>query len=269
MERGQRRTPPQSRTGQPERPAQRPTQHPAQRPTQRPTQGSTQRQPQRRPVQQTRPAQPTRPVNRKRRKNTPKKPWIIGAAILLLLIIVLGSGGKDETPTVRSDALETAGESTFTVSAGPTAEPDVNLTELQAQQSNVLEAKEETTASVSNLFPQTIFDQKGLTITLTGFDKHAVLGPEIKFTVENNSGMDLIVQTGDLHCNGWQVAEFTSYIQLSNGSKAGETIYVYSSQLEECGLKVSDLVNVTFKNAEITTSDYMNSYKFEMNATLQ
>lgn len=77
---------------------------------------SPQRQPQRRP------AQPTRPVNRKRKKNKSKKPWII-AAVILLAIIVFGSGGNDNTPTVRSDALETVGEPTFTVSAGPTEEP--------------------------------------------------------------------------------------------------------------------------------------------------
>lgn len=93
MERGQRRTPPQSRTGQP------------QRPTQRPTQPSTQRQPQRRPTQSTRLAQPMRPVNRKRGKNKSKKQWIIGAAVVLLLIIILGSGG-DDTPATPSPTIE-------------------------------------------------------------------------------------------------------------------------------------------------------------------
>ena len=61
MERGQRRTSPQSHTGRPRRSAH-----------------------------------PTRSANRKRRKNTPKKPWIIGGAILLLLIliVIVSTGGK-------------------------------------------------------------------------------------------------------------------------------------------------------------------------------
>lgn len=91
MERGQRRTPPQ-------------------------------RQPQRRPAQSTRPAQPMRPVSRKRRKNKSKKPWIIAAAILL--VILIGStGGNDNTPTLRRDTQDMSEKQSFTVNAGPTEEP--------------------------------------------------------------------------------------------------------------------------------------------------
>lgn len=95
MERGQHRTPPQSRPGQPQRPAQRPAQ------------GATQRQPQRRPAQSPRPVQPTRPVNRKRKKNKSKKPWIIGVILLVILIGLIG--GNDSTtaptPTVEPTAI--------------------------------------------------------------------------------------------------------------------------------------------------------------------
>ncbi|MBO7309503.1 MAG: hypothetical protein J6V38_07730 [Kiritimatiellae bacterium] len=108
-----------------------------------------------------------------------------------------------------------------------------------------------------------------MTITLIGFDKAPLMGPEIKFTVENNSGESLIVQTGSLHCNGWQIVDATSFIEVANGAKAGETIYVWSTYLDECQLKASDLVNVEFKGASITTSDYMKTYEFDMTATLQ
>lgn len=82
--------------------------------------GQRRTSPQRR--SQRRPMQPTRPVSRRRKKNKSKKRWIIAAVILL--VILLGSmGGNDNAPTVKSDALETAGEPTFTISAGPTEEP--------------------------------------------------------------------------------------------------------------------------------------------------
>lgn len=88
MERGQRRTSHQTRTGQP------------QRPTQNRPQGSQQR----RPVQSTRPAQPTRPVSRKRRKNTSKKPWIVAAVILI--VILIGSMCGNDSSTAPSPTIE-------------------------------------------------------------------------------------------------------------------------------------------------------------------
>ncbi len=237
MERGQRRTPPQSRAGQPQRRPQGPTQRP---PQNRP-QGSQQR----RPTQSTRPAQPTRPVSRKRRKNKSKKPWIIGAAIILLLIIILGSGGENDNVATQI----------------PTSAP--------VSSDAVVTTATDTPIQTPSLYPQTIFNQNGVTITLTGFDKNTLMGPEIKFTVENNSGESLIVQTGSLHCDGWQIVDATSFIEVANGAKAAETIYVWSTYLDNCQLKASDLVNVEFKGASITTSDYMKTYEFDMAATLQ
>ena len=76
MERGQYRTPQQTHSGQP------------------------QRQPQRRP------SQPTHPMNRKRRKNRSKKPWIVGGAVLLTILIVvivcIGVGGNKKSTRISS-----------------------------------------------------------------------------------------------------------------------------------------------------------------------
>ena len=248
MERGQRRTPPQSRTGQPQRRPQSSTQRPAQRPPQNRPQGSQQR----RPAQSARPMPPTRPVSGKRRKNTPKKPWIIGAIVVLLLILILGSGGDNADVTANNAATQNP-------TSAPVSDTVVTVTEAPTQ------APTET----PSLYPQTIFDQNGLTITLTGFDKNTLMGPEIKFTVENNSGESLIVQTGSLHCNGWQIVDATSFIEVANGAKVAEVMIVWSTYLDNCQLKASDLVNVEFKGASITTSDYMKSYEFDMTATLQ
>lgn len=107
MERGQRRTPQQPHSGQPQR---RP-QSSAQRPTQRPPQGYPQRRPVQssRPAQSARPVQPNRPVPRKRKQTKSKKRWIIGAAIVLLLILIFGSGEDNSstppTPTIEPTAL--------------------------------------------------------------------------------------------------------------------------------------------------------------------
>lgn len=79
MERGQRRTPQQTRTGQPQR---------------RPAQSS----------RTSRPTQPPRSANRKRRKNKSKKPWIIGAAVVLLIIIVGAFGGGENKDTAANNA---------------------------------------------------------------------------------------------------------------------------------------------------------------------
>lgn len=92
MERGQRRTPQQTRTGQPQR---------------RPAQSS----------RTSRPTQPPRSANRKRRKNKSKKPWIIGAAVVLLIIIIAAlSGGSNGTPdNVKTNDVAGTGNRTNTV----------------------------------------------------------------------------------------------------------------------------------------------------------
>lgn len=64
--------------------------------------GQRRTSPQRRP--QRRPAQPTRPVNRKRKKTKSKKPWIIAAVILL--VILIGSMGGNDSSTAPSPTIE-------------------------------------------------------------------------------------------------------------------------------------------------------------------
>ena len=122
----------------------------------------------------------------------------------------------------------------------------------------------------ASLFPQTIFDSKGVVVTLTGFDRSALLGPEIKVVVENNSGMNLLLSLGELYCEGWQLAAYTASFDIADGSKAADTMYILSSTLDECGLKVDDMKNVIFKNAHIANmDDFMQGYDFDMNAILQ
>lgn len=76
MERGQRRTPPQTHTVRPQRSAH-----------------------------------PTRSANRKRRKKTPKKPWIIGAGgilLILIFVILIGSNGRNNSPAILMPTLNPA-----------------------------------------------------------------------------------------------------------------------------------------------------------------
>lgn len=192
---------------------------------------------------------------------------ILAFVVLLLLIIILvGSCGNSEDNVdsfsaefINAAYQETEFEQTMrTYTTQPT----------QAPISEVVLATQTPTEKPS-LFPQTIFNKNGVIISVTGFDRFGVLGPEIKIAIENSSGMDLIINTGSIHCNGWQVSEFTSYVEVANGAKAGETIYIYKSELEDCGMSSGELVNVQFKGASLVSLDYMNKFEFEMSATLQ
>ena len=201
----------------------------------------------------------------KRQPQRMKKQWskkkILGlVAILLLLFIMMGSCGNGNEDNVENNMHLEAAQQVDSSTAQPTQKP----TQAPTQTPTQVPTKE------PSLFPQTIFNQNGVKISITGFDKYSLMGPEIKITVENNSGMNLYLVTGELYCDGWQLSDFTGLFELANGSKAADTIYVYSSTLEDCGLKVSDLKEVTFKNARINNNDnYSQEFNFEMTAKLQ
>ena len=114
MERGQRRTPQQTRTGQPQR---------------RPAQSS----------RTSRPTQPTRPATRKRKKNKSKKPWIIGAAVVLLVIIVGTFGGGDKEAVTANDT--SAQTPTSTPTEQPSEESIIKFGELLSVTENLPDKK--------------------------------------------------------------------------------------------------------------------------------
>lgn len=129
MERGQRRTQQQTRTGQPQyRPAHSP-----------------------RPP---RPTQPPRPANRKRKKNKSKTPWIIGAAVVLLIIIVgaIGGGNKDTSANNASTPSPTPAQ----LEHGTTAMLDDILAQAKADASgeNGAEIAENAYAWIVSTVPE-------------------------------------------------------------------------------------------------------------------
>lgn len=204
------------------------------------------------------------------RKKKRRKIILAFVALLLLIIILVGSCGNsnDNVNSFSDEFIQAAQQETefektlSTYTAKPTQIPTQEI--VQTTQNPT-----QSPTTKPSRFPQMIFNKNGVKISIANFDRFGVLGPEIKIAIENSSGMDLIINMGSLHCDGWQVAEYTCYVEVANEAKAGETIYIYSSELEDCGLSSGELVNVQFKGASLMSTDYMNKYEFEMTATLQ
>lgn len=80
-----------------------------------------------------------------------------------------------------------------------------------------------------------LFDDHGVKITATGLDMDAFMGPELKMTIENNSGKDLTVQAREVSVNGFMVDDIMS-VDVVNGKTAKDGLTFVDTSLELCGL---------------------------------
>lgn len=81
-----------------------------------------------------------------------------------------------------------------------------------------------------------VFEGSGVKIIYTGVDlKGNVLGPQIKFRIENNSGYDLTVQTRKTSVNGYTLGDLDVIMStdVKNGEKANGTMLFLNSTLKD------------------------------------
>ena len=194
-------------------------------------------QPIRRPTQhqarpQNRPAQPTRPVNYRKKKNKPKKLWLIIGAVLLLLVILIASGGDNQEVTT------------------------------QANNANVAPAQQ-----TSKVFPLVAYDNNGVKITITGFNPNGIMGNEIEYTFENNSTIPIMLGVGDAYIDGWQISTLGGDT-LPAGTKTNGTIYLSEENLEKCG--ITNITSLTLKECNIWNDEEfekIDSFEVTINLT--
>ena len=80
-----------------------------------------------------------------------------------------------------------------------------------------------------------LYHDHGVKITATGLDMDAFMGPELKLTIENNSGQDLTVQAREVAVNGFLVDTIMS-VDVVNGKIANDSLTFMDSSLEMCGI---------------------------------
>lgn len=124
-------------------------------------------------------------------------------------------------------------------------EPD-NVAVGEPEKTDPVEQKMEIAETV-------LVDEAGVKITAKSFQPEDLFGPALKILIENNSGVDLTVQTRDASVNGYMVETMLS-ADVVNGKKANDEIVFMASDLESCGIET--IADLEFSFHIFTTEDW-------------
>lgn len=80
-----------------------------------------------------------------------------------------------------------------------------------------------------------IYDEGGIVITVKGFDKESIFGPQIKLLVENNSDKNVTVQTQNSSINGYMIP-FIFSCDVAAGKKSNDSLTVQSGEMKDSGI---------------------------------
>lgn len=140
--------------------------------------------------------------------------------------------------------------------AGCGGEADANLKEPAdvSVQEPADTKPEETERPAEVAITETVLvDEAGVKITAKSFDADEVFGPALKILIENNSSVDLTVQTRNASVNGYMVETMLS-ADVVNGKKANDEIVFMASDLEACGIET--VADLEFAFHIFTTEDW-------------
>lgn len=108
-----------------------------------------------------------------------------------------------------------------------------STTTTKAPTTTTTTASKDENATVSETV---LLDEAGIKITAKSLDLDGLFGPELKLTVENDSGQDLTVQVNDTSVNGYMISSLFS-VDVVDGKKATDSLTFMSSDLEACGIE--------------------------------
>lgn len=100
-----------------------------------------------------------------------------------------------------------------------------------------------------------LVDEAGVKITATSFQEDGMFGPAVKILIENNSDVDLTIQTRDASVNGYMVETMLS-ADVVSGKKANDEIVFMAPDLEACGIET--VADMEFAFHIFTTEDWEN-----------
>ena len=95
--------------------------------------------------------------------------------------------------------------------------------------------------------PETVVsEQNGVRITLVSLDySHSILGPELKFRIENTTTQNLTVQVRNTSVNGYTITPVMS-ADVGAGEKAYGTLTIFKSDLDDCGIRRIEVLRTKF-----------------------
>lgn len=112
-----------------------------------------------------------------------------------------------------------------------------------------------------------LVDEAGVKITAKSFHADELFGPALKILIENNSDVDLTVQTRNASVNGYMVETMLS-ADVVSGKMSNEEIIFMASDLEACGIET--VADMEFAFHIFTTADwedYLNTAPIQLKTT--
>lgn len=149
--------------------------------------------------------------------------------IVVIVVVILGllaaCFGREEPPKQPSSVTPDVSSSTSgsgAVSGGSPAEVSRDVTVEEAE----------------------IFNQDGVSVTVTGFDPDDLFGPTLSVTIVNSSDQDVIVQAKNVVVNGYALNSASLYCTVAAGKSANDELQFYTSDVKACGLET--FATITF-----------------------
>ena len=106
-----------------------------------------------------------------------------------------------------------------------------------------------------------LYEDKGVKITLKGLEMDGMMGPELKFLVENDSDKSLMVQANDVSVNGYMVSTSMS-VDVKQGKKANDKLRFLNSSLEMTG--ITTFADIELRFHFINSEDWTDYYDSDM-----
>ena len=175
--------------------------------------------------------QPDAPTPENLRKPIAKQWWfwvLIVVTVIALLVTAYSLEPESKQTVINKPAEKTATavDEATTEAVKPSKQAASFATEAPAEQADQV------------TIPQTVlFDQDGITITVTGLTFEDWYGPEIQFLAENNSNSAYTMQVRNVSINGAMASTICS-CEVAAGEKINDTISFDTTELDTIGIDV-------------------------------
>ena len=180
----------------------------------------------------------------------------------LMVFSMAGCGGSSEVvkPSSVSAQTQEAAGSGASDEGGESKADEGSAGATDGQGTEAQQDTEASAASGKETIEETVLlDEGGLKVTAKSLDKNALMGPEIKLLIDNESGKDLTVQTRNVSINGYMVDTMMS-ADVVSGKKANDSLTFMRSDLQACGIDTIADMEFSFHVFETSNwHDYLNS----------
>lgn len=167
--------------------------------------------------------------NRGRKK---KRKWLLPVIIVAAAVLLIaGIGGN------KNDA-QPAGEDNSSIRSSSAAATE-QTPETTGTKTDSASASGEITIEETELY-----NSNGVVVTATKYQK-GVFGPEISFTITNETDRNITVSSRNLSVNGYMLSTSSLYSDVAAGKKAIDSMTLMSSELSAAGIETVAQIEFT------------------------